>query len=86
MEPRETIAFAERANRIPWPPILYAGVLAGACALHWLARLDWFGCGWGWGPIGAVIALAGIGIGVAGFMRFRALGSRSIRRRGPRRS
>ncbi len=65
----------ERANRLPWPPILYASVIAVALALHWLAPLDVLPRGWGWRLIGVAVALAGIAIGSAGFMAFRRAGT-----------
>jgi protein-S-isoprenylcysteine O-methyltransferase Ste14 len=65
----------ERPNRIPWPPILYAAVLVAALALNRLVPLDWFGSAWGWTPIGAVMAVLGLGLGAAGFLAFRRAGT-----------
>src|SRR5687767_9569180 len=67
--------FAERANRIPWPPIVYGIVLAAALALDRLAPLAWHPGGWGWRALGTALAVAGIAVAAAGFMRFRALGT-----------
>ena len=67
--------FAERANRIPWPPIVYGSVLVAAFALDRLVPLAWFGDGWAWRALGTALAVAGIAVAGAGFMRFRALGT-----------
>jgi protein-S-isoprenylcysteine O-methyltransferase Ste14 len=33
--------FEDRPNRIPWPPLLYAGAAAAAVALHFAVPLPW---------------------------------------------
>jgi protein-S-isoprenylcysteine O-methyltransferase Ste14 len=51
---------AERPSRVPWPPLLLAGVIVGAVALGYLLPLTWPGLD-DW-PARAV----GLGIGLAG--------------------
>jgi protein-S-isoprenylcysteine O-methyltransferase Ste14 len=67
--------FAERANRIPWPPIVYGIVLMAALALDRIAPLAWLAHGWGWRALGSALAVAGIAVAAAGFIRFRAFGT-----------
>jgi len=46
-------------NRIPWPPILFLGVILAALLLHWQAALPW--------PAGAMsLVLAAIGFCLVG--------------------
>jgi protein-S-isoprenylcysteine O-methyltransferase Ste14 len=64
---------ADRANRIPWPPILYVVVAAVAYGLErvWPLPLAYDGLKW---P-GVLIALAGFGVAVAGASYFRSIGT-----------
>ncbi|NJM29777.1 MAG: isoprenylcysteine carboxylmethyltransferase family protein [Rhizobiales bacterium] len=48
--------FAERPNRLPWPPLLYAITAAIAFALHWYIRP----LPWPQGPVQHLLAAAGI--------------------------
>lgn len=57
-------AHAERPSRIPWPPILLAGVIAAAMALERLAPLAWPGVD------DLATRLVGRGIGLAGIALF----------------
>lgn len=66
---------ADRPNRVPWPPLLYAGLFTLAYGLErwaplpaWreIAALRWLG----WGIVAAGLALA-----IAGIARFRAVGT-----------
>lgn len=63
----------DRANRIPWPPILYvvAGALAYGLERAWPLALAYDGLKW---P-GVVIALAGFALAVAGAGYFRTIGT-----------
>ena len=66
----------ERPNRIPWPPIIYVAVLIAAFALNRLVPLRWYdGAYWGWAPIGAVLAVIGFAVAIAGVMAFRHHGT-----------
>lgn len=68
-----TSAGSDRPNRWPWPPLLYAGVLALAALLertfpdHPLPESSWMR------GVGAALFLGGIAIGVLGVLRFRAI-------------
>lgn len=65
---------SDRPNVIPWPPILYAALLALAYGLHGLWPLVPF-----WGPlsvaIGWLLLGTGVAFGLAGIVRFRQLGT-----------
>jgi protein-S-isoprenylcysteine O-methyltransferase Ste14 len=52
----------DRPNRIPWPPILLAGVVGAAFALQSLVPISWPGLD------DASARLVGLGIGVAGLL------------------
>lgn len=65
----------DRPSTIPWPPIIYGAALAGAWLLEtWLPLpslpesllVRW---------IGAAVFLTGLGVGLAGFMALRAVGT-----------
>jgi protein-S-isoprenylcysteine O-methyltransferase Ste14 len=45
----------DRPNRIPWPPLIYAGLALLALVLHWVAPLPWPG-----GAFRLVLAAAGL--------------------------
>jgi protein-S-isoprenylcysteine O-methyltransferase Ste14 len=63
---------AERPSRIPWPPILLAGVLAGAIALGYLLPLTWPGLDdWPARAVGLGIGLAGIVLLVVSIITLR---------------
>lgn len=64
-----------RPNTWPWPPLLYAGALAGAYLLHWLYPLPAV-----IGPplalyIGWPLLISGLCFGLAAIVRFRSLGT-----------
>ena len=66
---------ADRPNRLPWPPILYVLLIAGAYALERWAPLaampeDRLVRG-----LGFVVMAAGIGLAIAGAAKFRKLGT-----------
>ena len=68
-------ADADRPNRWPWPPILYAVMPIATFALGRLVPLDWLPEGMALRGIGGVLAVLGIGIAAAAIFRFRALGT-----------
>jgi protein-S-isoprenylcysteine O-methyltransferase Ste14 len=64
---------SDRPNRVPWPPLLYATVLCLAALLERYspslpAWPESFALRW----LGAALFLTGLGIAVAGLLRFRA--------------
>ena len=61
----------ERANDVPWPPLLYVAAAAGALALERLTPVAWFGRTWSLTLIGGVIALAGFAVASAAITQFR---------------
>ena len=61
----------QRANGVPWPPLLYVATAAGAWALERLTPLDWFGRTWPLTMIGGVVAVAGFALGSAAITQFR---------------
>jgi protein-S-isoprenylcysteine O-methyltransferase Ste14 len=63
----------DRPNRIHWPPIVYLAVLVLAYGLEWLLTLPALPGGLGVRLLGGLLVGAGIAIGAAGILRFRAL-------------
>jgi protein-S-isoprenylcysteine O-methyltransferase Ste14 len=68
-------ASTDRPNTIHWPPLLYVLTLADAAVLHWFWPLPVIA-----GPptsawIGWPVFALGAGIGLAGILRFRAVGT-----------
>lgn len=64
----------DRANRIPWPPLLYGGLFALAYALEKLAPVDMR-----WASAlrlpGIAVAIAGLAIALAGAGFFKLIGT-----------
>lgn len=69
------IAEIDRPNRIPWPPILYAAVLAAAIALEWLWPLRAPSSDVYLRAAGGVVFLLGLAFAVAGIIQFRITGT-----------
>ena len=68
----------DRPNHIHWPPIIYVAVLVAAWLLQRLVPSPVFGTMLGGFPIklfGWLLVPAGLGIGLAGILQFRAVGT-----------
>lgn len=64
----------DRANRLPWPPIIYVVALAAGFALDKLFPLNAQVFD-GWQTLGWLIAVSGVAVAVAGLAQFQATGT-----------
>jgi protein-S-isoprenylcysteine O-methyltransferase Ste14 len=65
----------DRPNRLPWPPILYVGLLAAAYGLERLVPLVSMPRHSAWQSAGWALFTLGIAIAVAGMVQFRTVGT-----------
>jgi protein-S-isoprenylcysteine O-methyltransferase Ste14 len=66
----------ERPSRIPWPPMLVFGVLAGAVMLGYMRPLPWTGLDdWPARAVGLGLGAAGVALLVAAIMTLRRHGT-----------
>jgi protein-S-isoprenylcysteine O-methyltransferase Ste14 len=66
----------ERPSRIPWPPILLVGVLAGAVALGYVSPLPWPGLDdWPARAVGLGLGAAGVVLLIAAILTLRRHGT-----------
>lgn len=71
----ESVGMEARANRVPWPPLIYLGVLLAAVALGWFAPLrPLLPRPWDL-AIGLPLAAAGLCIAAAALLHFRRVGT-----------